>query len=172
MTRRSSVEIASYCPDWPRTFEAERIALAEIFPQSAFRIEHVGSTAVRELPAKPIVDILIGAGSLAEIEARIREMEAHGYRYVPEYEAVLPQRRYFTKPKDPPRRFHVHAVEIDSRFWAEHLLFRDALRADRALAAEYGALKIALATRFGDDREAYTDAKTPFIQAVLRRARQ
>ena len=170
MTRRSSVEIVSYRADWPRVFEAERTALAGIFPPSAFRIEHVGSTAVPGISAKPIIDILVGAGSLAEIEARIPAMEALGYQYVPEHEAVLPQRRFLGKPKVHPRRFHVHAVEIDNRFWAEHLLFRDALRADRGLAADYSALKIELAARFGDDREAYTDAKAPFIRAVLQNA--
>jgi GrpB-like predicted nucleotidyltransferase (UPF0157 family) len=164
------MKIVSYRADWPRMFEAERAALAETFRSPAFRIEHVGSTAVPGIPAKPIVDILVGARSLAAIEARIPAMETLDYQYVPEHEAVLPQRRFFGKPKVGLRQFHVHAVEIDSRFWVEHLLFRDALRADRGLAAEYGALKIRLAARFGGDREAYTDAKAPFIRTVLQNA--
>jgi GrpB-like predicted nucleotidyltransferase (UPF0157 family) len=170
MTHRGRLEVAPYSRKWPRLFEAERALLATAFAPGEFRIEHIGSTAVPGLSAKPTVDVLIGAGTLSDIEARIPAMEALGYQYVREHEAVLPQRRFFAKPKIRPRQFHVHAVELGSPFWTEHLLFRDSLRANRDLAAEYGTLKIDLTARFGDDWEGYTDAKAPFIQAILRRA--
>ena len=170
MTDRGEVQVVPYSPEWPRRFEAERAVLATVFAPGEFRIEHIGSTAVPGLSAKPIVDVLVGAATLADIEARVPAMAAQGYQYVPELEAVLPQRRFLAKPKVRPRQFHVHAVELGSRFWAEHLQFRDALRADPDLAAEYAALKLKLAARFGDDRKGYTDAKDPFIRSVLRRA--
>ncbi len=169
MTLHTAIELAAYSPEWPQRFAAEQSALAAIFPAPAFRIEHIGSTSVPGLAAKPIVDILLGAPALAQIEARIPAIEAIGYRYRPELETVLPQRRYFVKPTDPPRHFHLHAVESESAFWIEHLLFRDALRALPALAAEYGALKNELASRHRDDRGAYTDAKAPFIRSVIER---
>ncbi len=164
------VEVVAYSAEWPRLFAAERDALARTFPPGTFTIEHIGSTAVPGLGAKPIVDILIGAPALPDIEARIDAMEAHGYQYMPEHEAVLPHRRFFAKPARRPRQFHVHAVRTDSRFRAEHLAFRDALRADATLAADYLALKRELAARYGSDREGYTDAKGAFIRAVVQRA--
>lgn len=169
MAHRAPVQIVPYSSQWPSLFEAERAALVSVFPTSAFRIEHIGSTAVVGLGAKPIIDVLIGATSLTEIEARIPAAEALGYQYMPEHEAVLPQRRFFAKPVIRPRLFHVHAVATDSRFFAEHLRFRDTLRADPQLAAAYFSLKVELAARFGDDREGYTDAKSSFIQSVVHR---
>ena len=167
---RTPVEIVAYSADWPQRFAAEREILARVFPPGAFTIEHIGSTAVPGLGAKPIVDILIGAPAIAEIEARIAAMDALGYRYVPEHEAELPHRRFFEKPVRRPRQYHVHAVRKDSTFRREHLAFRNALRADTALAAEYLALKRALAARYCSDREGYTDAKAAFIRAVVQRA--
>ena len=170
MAHRAPIELASYSPQWQLIFETERTVLASVFSELSFRIEHIGSTAVPGLGAKPIVDVLIGAPSLADIEARIPATEALGYQYMPEHEAVLPQRRFFAKPVVRPRRFHVHAVATNSPFFAEHLLFRDSLRANPRLAAEYFALKVKLAACFGDDREGYTDAKSSFIQSVIRNA--
>jgi GrpB-like predicted nucleotidyltransferase (UPF0157 family) len=171
MTHRVAVELAAYSPEWPLRFAAEQSALAAIFPAPAFRIEHIGSTSVPGLAAKPIIDILLGATALAQIEMRIPAIAAHGYRYRPELETVLPQRRYFVKPADSPRQFHLHAVELASAFWSDHLLFRDALRAIPCIAKDYGALKSELAARHRDDRDAYTDAKAPFIRSVIERAR-
>ena len=163
------IALTAYSPAWLQQYSRERSSLAVIFPPSDFRIEHIGSTSVPGLAAKPIIDILIGAPALTEIEARIPAMEARGYGYVPEHEAVLPQRRYFVKPVMRPRNFHVHAVEIDGTFWMEHLLFRDALRALPDLAEEYTLLKRELAARFRNDPDAYTDAKAPFIRSVIAR---
>ena len=162
------IAVVAYSADWPVRFAAERAALARVYPPDAFTIEHIGSTAVPGLESKPIVDILIGAPSLPQIEARIGAMAALGYEYVPGHEAVLPERRFFAKPAARPRAFHVHAVRADSPFRAEHLRFRDALRADPVLAAEYGALKRRLALRHDADREGYTDAKSAFIRSVVR----
>ena len=170
MTHHTAIELAAYSPEWPQRFAAEQSALAAIFLAPTFRIEHIGSTSVPGLAAKPIVDILLGAPALAQIEARIPAIEAIGYRYRPELETVLPLRRYLVKPTDWPRNVHLHAVELESTFWVEHLLFRDALRALPALAAEYGALKHELASRHRDNRGAYTDAKAPFIRSVIKRA--
>lgn len=91
----------------------ERAVLASLFPTMAFRIEHIGSTAVPGLGAKLIIDVLVGAPSLVDIEARIPAMEALGYQYMPEHEAVLPQRRFFAKPVTRRRQFHLHAVVTD-----------------------------------------------------------
>lgn len=171
MSYRAPIERAPYSPQWDSLFAAERAVLASVFPTGPFRIEHIGSTAVPGLGAKPIIDVPIGGHSLAEIEARIPAAGALGYQYMPEHEAVLPQQRFFAKPVIHPRQFHVHAVAADSAFFIEHLVFRDALRAASRLAAEYFALKLELAARFGDDRKGYADAKSAFVQSVIQRAR-
>lgn len=163
--------LSAYSPDWRVEFETERAALAQVFPAPHFLIEHIGSTAVPGLGAKPIIDMLLGARSLAEIEAKIPATQALGYQYMPEHETVLPERRFFAKPVIRPRHFHLHAVAANSEFFADHLLFRDTLRADAGVAADYFALKVDLAVCFGDDREGYTEAKSSFIRAAIARAR-
>src|SRR5205085_12178799 len=145
--------------------EAER--LAAVLPRHRFVIEHIGSTAVQGLAAKPIIDIMVGADSLNELERHIELIVGQGYRYVPEHEAALPERRFFVRSDSMHRVYHIHAVARSTPFWLKHLAFRDALRANAELAARYAALKRQLATRFEHDRESYTDAKAPFIQAVL-----
>ncbi|CAG1011366.1 Dephospho-CoA kinase [Burkholderiales bacterium] len=162
------IELAPYAIAWPARFKAEHILLRRAFAGAGVVIEHVGSTAVPGLAAKPIVDILLGAPELALIEARIPALEALGYTYVAKHEAVLPERRFFAKPAARPRSVHLHAVVYGSPFWKNHLAFRDALRAHPALAQEYHRLKLDLAARFGEDRERYTEAKAPFIERVLR----
>lgn len=157
--------LSAYSPMWPAIFDIERECLARIFG-GAVRIEHIGSTAVPGLGAKPIIDIMAGAPDLALIEDRIPALVAHGYRYVPEFEKAMPQRRYFTREDGQPGNFHLHAVVVDTPFWKRHLAFRDALRRDAGLAERYWKLKQRVASRFLNDREAYADAKSAFIRAV------
>lgn len=164
------VEIVPWSAAWESEFEAERRRLLTVFDAQDVQIEHIGSTSVRGLGAKPIVDILVGAPSLAYIETRIPALEALGYHYVPELETTLPERRFFALPREHPRRFHLHATERGGTFWREHLRFRDALRSDPALARDYERLKRELAARHRNDRDAYTDAKTAFVTGVVRRA--
>jgi GrpB-like predicted nucleotidyltransferase (UPF0157 family) len=163
------VALSAYSPMWPAVFEIEKDRLALILGE-AVRIEHIGSTAVPGLGAKPIIDILIGTPDLAIIEERIGELVANGYRYVPEFEKSIPERRYFTKERGNPGHFHVHAVVLGSPFWKRHLAFRDALRADAALAAQYWKLKQQLAGKYRNDRAAYTDAKSTFVRNAIDKA--
>lgn len=141
--------------------------LVRVFDQVPVMIEHVGSTAVPGLAAKPIIDILLGAPSLAVIEARIEQLAAIGLEYVNKHEHAFPMRRYFVRPADTALCVHLHCVQSDSAFWREHLAFRDLLRAQPDLLAQYQALKLQLAQQFATDRAAYTDAKGPFIRAAL-----
>ena len=164
------VILVPYDPCWPRRFEEERGVLDEVFTGVPVRIEHIGSTAVPGLGAKPIIDILLGVGRIREVEERIPLLESRGYEYIPKWESVLPERRFFAKPRAVPRTHHLHCVETRTEFWRRHLLFRDLLRDDAALTRAYHRLKLELAGRYRDDREAYTDAKTAFIESVLRDA--
>jgi GrpB-like predicted nucleotidyltransferase (UPF0157 family) len=159
------VIIVPYDPDWPRRFDQERGVLSAVFAGTDAVIEHVGSTSVPGLGAKPVIDVMVGVPALIEAERRIPALEAAGYEYVQKYETQLPLRRYFRKPRLKPRVFHVHCVVTGSDFWIRHLAFRDYLRAHRESAVAYDNLKRDLAMRV--TKEAYTEAKSPFIEGVL-----
>ena len=168
----ASVEIAPYDPGWPARFETEKVALLAIFETADVFVEHVGSTAVPGLGAKPIVDLMLGVDRLETVETHIPALADAGWQYISEHETQLPERRFFAKPPERPRAFHLHAVERGAHFWARHLLFRDHLRAHPEDAQAYEQLKRRLAARYGRDREGYTDAKTDFIDDTITRARQ
>lgn len=171
MTHRAPIVIAEYDPAWPERFERERERLFTVFDPATTRIEHVGSTSVPGLAAKPILDIMVGAPGLEDVIERIPAVVALGYQYVAEHEASLPERRFFALPPDRPRAHHVHAVAIGSAFFERHLLFRDLLRRRRDVSVAYERLKRRLAVEYGDDREGYTEAKGGFVEAAIARAR-
>lgn len=172
MAHSAPIEIVPYDPTWLHRFKAERGILLEVFGSVPVQVEHVGSTAVPGLGAKPIIDIMLGVERLADIEARISDLVTQGYEYIPRWESEFPERRLFAKPQQQLRHFHLHAVERSTAFWHDHLLFRDFLRHHGDVASEYYALKKRLAAEFGDDREGYTNAKTAFIGAALECARR
>jgi GrpB-like predicted nucleotidyltransferase (UPF0157 family) len=163
----SRVVVSPYSAEWPIRFDAIREELHRGFAAVVVAVEHIGSTSVPGLAAKPVIDVLLGARTLAEIESKIGALDALGYVYVPKYERELPMRRYFVKLSAESLRIHLHAVEQGSRIWREHLAFRDALRADAGLRSRYQALKLRLAETHAEDKSAYTSAKDPFIRDVL-----
>ena len=164
-------DLTPYSPMWPAVFEIEKQRLGAIFGADAVLVEHIGSTAVPGLGARPVIDVMLGAPALAIVERQIPQLVESGYRYVPEFEKAVAQRRYFVKLQGHPGTFHLHAVLIDSPFWRDHLAFRDALRADAALAERYWQLKRRLAARFPNDRAAYGDAKAAFIREAVAKPR-
>jgi GrpB-like predicted nucleotidyltransferase (UPF0157 family) len=163
------VVVSPYSAEWPAQFTAVRNVLLAAFAPGSVEIEHIGSTSVPGLAAKPIIDVLLGARTLAAIESKKEALGDLGFAYVPKYEAEIPMRRYFVKSSATAPRVHLHAVESDSRLWAEHMAFRGLLRTDAALRDGYQALKLRLAEEFADDKAAYTDAKGPFIQTAIAR---
>ncbi|MEO8152559.1 MAG: GrpB family protein [Rhizobacter sp.] len=159
------IEVVSYRTDWPVQFEAERKLLeTALSPWLVGEIEHIGSTAVPGLAAKPLIDIMAPVesleGSLPAIEAA-RSLGYHFYPYMPE------TMHWFCKPSPAHRTHHLHLVPYGSPRWRQALAFRDALRASKELAAEYATLKFQLAERYRNDREAYTQTKSVFVDRVL-----
>jgi GrpB-like predicted nucleotidyltransferase (UPF0157 family) len=148
-------------------FEEERPHLAMVFDGRAEGIEHIGSTAVPDLCAKPIVDILVGLRELELSDSEIEAMRTLGYEYLGEL--GIPGRLFFRKGENP-RTHNVHVVEYGGEHWRRHIAFRDALRSDPEERRRYDELKRRLASE-GHPREAYTEMKTPFIRAVEARAR-
>jgi GrpB-like predicted nucleotidyltransferase (UPF0157 family) len=159
--------VAPYSAEWPHQFSIVAQQLHAVFAGRVVQIEHIGSTAVPGLCAKPVIDVLLGARSLQDVEAVIPQLAAEGYAYVQKYESELPMRRYFVKSEAQMLRVHLHAVCVGSAFWVEQLAFRDALRASNQLRQEYGDLKRRLARTHEHDKAAYTAAKAPFIKQVL-----
>lgn len=162
------VLISPYSSEWPNLFRILQEELIRGFAPIPVTVEHIGSTSVPGLAAKPVIDVLLGASSLAEIESKMEFLNELGYEYVSKYEKAIPDRRYFVKTSTNSLRIHVHAVELDSRLWQEHLAFRDALRCDSNLRSQYQLLKFQLAEKFVNDKSAYSAAKSPFIESALR----
>lgn len=159
------IRLVPYDPSWPQRFLTEREPLQKAIGSWATGgIHHVGSTAIPGLDAKPIIDILVGVESLEASRACFDPVAKLGYLYAP-YRAD--EMHWFCKPHPSRRTHHLHLVPTDSSRFRDKLAFRDRLRTDPAVAAEYAALKRELAARFSDDREAYTDAKAEFIRRVL-----
>ena len=161
------VEIVPYSAEWPRLFasEAEQL-MRTLAPWLAGKIEHIGSTAVPGLCAKPIIDIMAPVQDLAHAAPAIEALGALSYCYFP-YKPT--EMLWFCKPSPTCRTHHLHLVPSVSRVWQQRLAFRDALRRGPGLANDYEQLKIRLAATHAQDREAYTEAKSPFIQSVLQR---
>lgn len=162
------VEIVDYDPVWPVRFEEMRARLAAALGVVAVRIDHVGSTAVPGLAAKPIVDIQVSVPDVEDEATFRRPIEGEGFAL----RFIEPGHRYFRPPPGLPRLWQVHVCTIGSQWERDHLLFRDYLRAHPPAAAEYTDLKRRLAERHHGDRIAYTDAKGPFIEDVLPRAEE
>jgi GrpB-like predicted nucleotidyltransferase (UPF0157 family) len=160
------VVLVPYNKAWPSLFLEERVRIERVLGPLAEGIEHVGSTAVPGLVAKPILDIMVGVRSPRDVDRCIRPLERLCYEY--RGEARVPGRLFFRRGD--PRTHHLHVAEVGSEFWERHLAFRDYLRADPETALEYAQLKHDLASRFHGDRAAYTEAKTGFISEVVRRA--
>ncbi|MES2921736.1 MAG: GrpB family protein [Verrucomicrobiota bacterium] len=164
------VRISAHDSRWAALFVAERDRLFDLLPGRFAAIEHVGSTAVPRLSAKPIIDILAGVSALSDADALLEPLCMHGYETSAEFNANLPDRRWLMRHALGRRTHHLHLVVFGGEQWNRHLRFRDALRADSAIVARYAHLKQELAEQHRHDREAYTFAKSAFIAEVLTNA--
>jgi GrpB-like predicted nucleotidyltransferase (UPF0157 family) len=158
-----------YDPAWPDLYLAE---VARITPILAARdvslvLEHTGSTAIPGMAAKPVLDILAGRNPEDSRERITDALVSAGYMY--RGEQGIPGRDFFRRGE--PRQYHIHLTPIGSSFWRDHRTFRDYLRSHPDAAADYIALKLDLAARHPQDREAYIEGKTAFVSDILNRAR-
>lgn len=166
------VSIVEYRPQWRKMFEEEKQLLQSVLDEVSAKVEHVGSTAVNGLAAKPVIDIMIGLPDFSVADDLVPSIEALGYEYIKKYENEMPFRRFFVKNLNGVRTHHIHMVEIDSEFWGRHLLFRNYLRQNPETAKKYAALKKQLAEREWEDVNEYADAKTEFIRGIENRAKE
>jgi len=159
------VRVASYDASWPALFADEARRIGDALGALPLALEHMGSTAVPGLAAKPVLDVLAGYPPGAVVATYVAALGRAGY--VHRGEQGIPGREFFRRGE--PRAYHLHLAVRHGTFWRDHVAFRDALRADPALRDAYAALKHELARRFPLDREAYTDGKTEFVRDVLAR---
>jgi 16S rRNA processing protein RimM len=161
---RPAIEIVDYDPEWPATFEAEAERLREGLGDAAVRIEHVGSTSVPGLAAKPNIDIQVSVPDVYDRDAYFRLLFALGYEHVPDPE--FRDYPFFGWPSAKvPRTFNLHVCQAGTEMEQRHLRFRDHLRSDPVARDEYAALKRRLALECGNDIEAYVSAKDAFVKA-------
>ena len=148
---------------WAAAYERERARIVAAVGDHVVAIEHVGSTSIPGVPAKPILDILMGVEDFEKARVCIAPMTNIGYEY--RGENGIPRRHYFVRGD--PRTHHAHMVEVESDNWQTTLRFRDLLRAHSDLAAEYGRAKELLARTYADDRKAYQRAKDKVVERIL-----
>jgi GrpB-like predicted nucleotidyltransferase (UPF0157 family) len=160
------ISVVPYDPLWPELFADERRLLEEtLAPWLVGGVHHIGSTAVPGLAAKPLLDMMAGVRDLDDSRAAYEPLEQVGYVYTPHRPR---EAHHFSKPSASlrERTHNLHLTEVGSALWRERLAFRDALRADPGLAAEYAALKKRLASQC-DDGADYAAGKRGFVERVL-----
>jgi GrpB-like predicted nucleotidyltransferase (UPF0157 family) len=160
------VNLVPYDTEWPTQFDLERQRLLAKFPQ-LLAIEHFGSTAIAGMPSKPIIDILAGVESMAVADSLFEPILNFAYTTSRSFNAMLPDRRWFMRASGGRRTHHLHVVVLGSECWRQRIHFRDALRLNPDLARRYATLKLELAAKFKQDREAYTNAKSEFVASVV-----
>jgi GrpB-like predicted nucleotidyltransferase (UPF0157 family) len=165
------VVICDYDPEWPQRYQALRLPVANSLGQLAAQIEHVGSTAVPGLAAKPTIDIVIRLRSARELPMVIERLARLGYAHEGDF-GIAGREAFATPPGYGPHDHHLYVCAPDWAGYADQLVFRDYLRANPDVAGAYARLKRSLADKHRDDRTAYTEGKAAFVSAVLERARR
>ena len=168
----SSYHIVDYDQRWPQLFRHEKAIIVGLLDIGSNRVEHIGSTAVLGLGAKPIIDLMLGVSTVPELdglEPYLEPLQGIGY----EHRGIetVPGTVYLRKAH--PRRYNLHVTKYGGYFWVGHLLFRDYLRCHEDVAQRYEDLKRKLIASLAPepDRTAYNDGKATFIQNVLEQAR-
>ncbi|TYS19840.1 GrpB family protein [Rossellomorea vietnamensis] len=162
------VILSEYNPQWEDQFEYEKKKILEAVGDKVVGIEHIGSTSIRGLKAKPIIDILAGVRDLNVVSSLIAPLSEVDFEYVPKPE--LTDRSFFRKGLWGKGTCHLHICEMNSSEWVEKLLFRDYLRKFPGAAEEYALLKSELSSLYKNDRPAYTKQKEPFIKEIIEKA--
>lgn len=166
--KRRIVKLVDYNPEWVGAFEAEKQNLLATLEDFLKDIEHVGSTSIPELKAKPIIDMLAVVDDLSVYQQLIKPLTKMGYEYMPEQ--VFEDRVFFPKGPRNNRTHHLNLVTKNSKQWTELRLFRDYLTKNKVARMKYQKLKVALAKKYPNDRLSYTKAKEQLIQKILEEA--
>jgi GrpB-like predicted nucleotidyltransferase (UPF0157 family) len=163
---KRDISIIPYQHGWVELYEREAGILREALGEKALRIEHIGSTSIPGMIAKPVIDIMVAVHSLPQAVELVSILEALGYLY--RSNDTIPERMFFAKESSPEvRTHHLNLTELSSGFWVNQLAFRDYLRTHEQIAAEYGVLKQDIANRYAQTKVLDPESKTPFVARVL-----
>lgn len=161
---RGTVALVPYNPQWAKDYLEEEAILKTIFGDALVDIQHVGSTSIPGMNAKPLIDIAVALPSLDIVDSFIPALVDAGYEHMPE--RITADRAFFPKGPREQRTHHLSIIAADTPEWKNHIGFRDYLRSHPETVAEYNELKAQLAKKFADDRYAYTAAKSDFILSI------
>ncbi len=164
---RGRAIVVPYRTEWPQLFEEIAGEVRRIAGDRILGVEHVGSTSVVGLAAKPILDILVGVANFERACELIPDLAELGFEFRPHEE--IEDRHYFRKIAGNARTHHLSLATPESNHYRNTIIFRDALRREPALANAYAVLKLDLARRFPWDRESYQEGKTEFVLGVVRK---
>lgn len=187
------ITICNYSVQWKDQFEELKINLQKILKDNAVIIEHIGSTAVKNLSAKPIIDIMVGVTSTNELNNLIKPLTNNGYIYYESYNTIMPKRRFFIKLKDDNnlnkfkstytssdklpheainelRLAQIHVWEYNSKDWIRHIAVRDYLRKNETLRLEYKELKQKISRSTWENGIAYNNEKNNFLKSLEKEA--
>jgi GrpB-like predicted nucleotidyltransferase (UPF0157 family) len=167
--KRHTVRVVEHNPGWASLFDNEADGIRHAGGSLVLDVQHVGSTAVFGLPAKPVLDIAVAIGTSGDIPELAKRLMAIGY--IDRGDAGRDGGYLLVRDSEPEvRTVHLHIVEQTDRQWSHYVAFRDILRRDAGIREEYGELKKRLAAVYPNDRKHYTDSKNAFIQRVLRQS--
>ena len=167
--KRGTVKLVLHHKDWKILFENERKSLKDKLGDN-IKIEHVGSTSIPDVCAKPIIDIVIGYTENDDINNIFEKITSLGYEDMGE--KGKPGRRFFAKGHNDSRTYYIHVVKLNSDNWDEYILFRDFLLQDKTVRDNYNKLKKELFKKYADNRELYTSGKAGFITDIINKAKK
>lgn len=174
--KRGTVKLVPHNKKWAKLFLKEKKLLQKTFGGKIVAIEHIGSTAIPGIPAKPIIDMNIGVKSLRSTLLMKKKFEKLGYKHRPFKPGRAPKelkhQELYAKGPESKRTHYAHVTVYNNSYWKNDLLFREYLRKYRGRAKEYANLKRKLEKSFADDRYKYTAAKAKFIQDTLKKAKK
>ena len=167
--KRGVVVLRTHNPLWGELFKQEKELISSVIADFLIDIQHIGSTVIPNIVAKPIIDIAVAIDSIDNIEKIIPPLENIGFIY--RGEQGIPDRHLFVKGGENVRT-HLHVMQKGHYEWDKHILFRDYLKKHPNDAKQYSELKQKLFLKYGNDREKYTDSKSDFIQNIIKKAKK
>ena len=164
--KRGTVKLSRYRSVWVKEFEAEKKRLTDVLGSKVVDIQHIGSTSVPGLVAKPIIDLSIGIRRFKDTEKLVKPLAKLGYRFDRKFQ----HQRFFAKGPDTKRTHYLHVMRYDGKKWKSDKLFRDYLRTHPRRVVAYAAVKERLAKQFSNERQKYSDGKDRFIKETMKMA--
>ncbi|HEV7449100.1 MAG TPA: GrpB family protein [Candidatus Paceibacterota bacterium] len=167
--QRGTVKLSEHDSSWKDIFDAEKIELQKIFEDSIIGVEHIGSTSIPGIKAKPILDLMVAIPSLDGWKEYENGLQKLGYQFRTDFRETQGNVLFVKGPEDS-RTHYLKLTELGSDFWVEHLLFRDFLISHPESRQEYEDIKTTLLETYKGDRKPYTEGKKAFIEKILKLA--